>query len=185
MTAPRRPRKPPQPLDPARLEELALAYVGRFATTRAKLTSYLRRKLAEKGWAGAGLPEVEPLAERLARLGYLDDSAFALAKARTLGQRGYGERRVDLALRQAGVDERDGAPAKAVANSGATAAAIRYAQRRRIGPFAAQQVDLKGRARALSAMIRAGHPFDIARRLVDLPPEPEVDPEALRKSLRE
>ena len=182
MTDRRPPRKPPRPLDAARLEELAVAYVGRFATTRAKLAQYLRRKIAEKGWEAPRPPEIEELVEKLARLDYVDDAAFALAKARSLGQRGYGERRVDLALRQAGVDDHDGAPAKAMATTGATAAAIRYAQRRRLGPFAHEPADPKRRARALSAMIRAGHGFDLARRLIDLPPDPHIDFETLRQS---
>ncbi len=180
-------RKPPpkaaRPLDAGKLEELAVAYVGRFATTRAKLAQYLRRKIAEKGWGAPRPPEIELLVEKLVRLNYVDDAAFALAKARSLGQRGYGERRVDLALRQAGVGEQDGAPAKAMATTGAAAAAIRYAQRRRIGPFASEVPDPKRRARALSAMIRAGHSFDLARRLIDLPPDPEVEIDALNQSL--
>lgn len=180
----RTPRKPPRPLDPARLEELAIFYVGRFATTRAKLRQYLRRKLVERGWEAAHPADIEPLVEKLAKLGYVDDAAFAMSKARSLGQRGYGERRVDVALRQAGVGDDDGAPAKALATDGATAAAIRYAQRRRLGPFASQAPDQKLRARALSAMIRAGHNFDIARRLIDLPPDPEADIEALNQSFR-
>ena len=161
-----------------------MAYVGRFATTRAKLAVYLRRKISEKGWEAPRPPEIAPLVERLARLGYIDDAAFALAKARALGQRGYGERRVDLALRQAGVEDDDGAPAKAMANNGATAAAIRYAQRRRLGPFAPEQADRKQRERALSAMIRAGHNFDLARRLIDLSPDPTIDIDALNQSFR-
>nr|AHN97798.1 hypothetical protein [uncultured bacterium lac82] len=177
-------RKPPRPLDPARLEELAVGYVGRFATTRAKLAQYLLRKLREKGWEGPRPPDIDPLVEKLARLGYVDDAAYALSKARSLGQRGYGERRVDMALRQAGVEESDGAPAKALASAGAAAAAIRYAQRRRLGPFAPQAVDRKQRDRALSAMIRAGHDFDLARRLIDLPPDPAADIESLNQSFR-
>ena len=34
-----------------------VAYVGRFATTRAKLAHYLLRKLREKGWEGARPPD--------------------------------------------------------------------------------------------------------------------------------
>ena len=161
-----------------------MAYVGRFATTRAKLRQYLRRKLAEKGWEASSPPELEPLVEKLAKLGYVDDAAFAMSKARSLGQRGYGERRVDMALRQAGVGDDDGAPAKALATGGAVDAAIRYAQRRRLGPFASQAPDEKIRRRALSAMIRAGHSFDIARRLIDLPPDPNVEIDALNQSFR-
>ena len=36
-----------KPLDASRLDELALAYVARFATSRAKLLRYLGRKLRE------------------------------------------------------------------------------------------------------------------------------------------
>ena len=160
-----------------------MAYVGRFATTRAKLATYLRRKIMEKGWDAPQAPAIEPLVERLAALGYIDDAAFALSRARSLGARGYGERRVDQALRQAGVDEADGAPAKEAASDGATAAAIRYAQRRRLGPFALERPDPKARDRALSAMIRAGHRFDLARRLIDLAPDGEADPVMVEQSL--
>lgn len=161
-----------------------MAYVGRFATTRAKLAQFLVRKLREKGWEASRPPDIEGLVERLAQLGYVDDAAFALSKARALGQRGYGERRVDQALRQAGVDEEAGAPAKALATQGATAAAIRYAQRRRLGPFAPEAGDRKQRDRALSAMIRAGHDFDLARRIIELPPDPAVDIVALNQAFR-
>ncbi len=160
-----------------------MAYVGRFATSRAKLASYLRRKIKEKGWDAAQPPDIEPLVERLARLGYIDDAAFALSKARALGRRGFGERRVDLALRQAGIAHADSAPAMDVASASAAAAAIRYAQRRRIGPFALASPDPKDRARALSGMIRAGHGFDLSRRLVDLPPDRDADPDTLEQSL--
>ncbi len=158
-------------------------YVGRFATTRAKLSTYLRRKLHERGWESTRDPDVPALIERLADLGYIDDAAFALSKARTLGQRGYGERRVDQALREAGISEDDGAPAKAIAVDDAVDSAIRYAQRRRIGPFASERPDPKGRDRALSAMIRAGHRFDLARRLVDLAPDGAADRENVAQTL--
>ena len=183
MTDRQHSRKPPRPLDAARLEELAVFYVGRFATTRAKLGQYLRRKIKEKGWDGERPPEVEALVEKFARLNYVDDAAYALSKARSLGQRGYGERRVNVALRQAGVGEQDGAPAKEMATTGATAAAIRYAQRRKIGPFASEAPDPKGRTRALSAMIRAGHSFDLAMQLVDLPPDPDLEIDGLNQLL--
>ena len=37
-----------KPLDAARLDELALAYVARFATSRAKLLRYLARKVRDR-----------------------------------------------------------------------------------------------------------------------------------------
>ncbi|HEU0135589.1 MAG TPA: RecX family transcriptional regulator, partial [Allosphingosinicella sp.] len=69
-----RPDKRPRPaLDGDGLERLGLFYAGRYATTRAKLAAYLRRKLKERGWSGEGEPPVERLVERFASLGYVDD----------------------------------------------------------------------------------------------------------------
>ena len=78
----RNPRKPRPPLDAAKLDELALSYVGRFATSRAKLINYVKRKLRERGWDGDGEPPLDALADRLVQLGYVDDRAYALSKAR-------------------------------------------------------------------------------------------------------
>ena len=74
---------------PARLNELALAYVGRFATTRAKLRDYLQRKVRERGWDGAAAPDSRH-GRALRRDGYVDDEAYALSKSRSLTGRGYG-----------------------------------------------------------------------------------------------
>ena len=81
-------RKPRPPLDASKLDELALHYVGRFATSRSKLLSYLRRKLRERGWEGESEPDLDGLAGKLVRLGYVDDRAYAVSKARSLTSRG-------------------------------------------------------------------------------------------------
>jgi regulatory protein len=177
--AARRPRKPRPPLTAATLDELALHYVGRFATSRSKLTTYLKRKLRERGWDGEAEPDLDALAGKLARLGYVDDRAYAVSKARSLTSRGYGERRVGQALTLAGIREDDGADARLLAQSEAVESALRFARRRSIGPFANARPDPRERERALSAMVRAGHRFGLARAIVDLEPGAETDPEAL------
>jgi regulatory protein len=45
---------------------------------------------------------VERLVERLSELGYIDDRAFAEARGSAFQRRGYGERRLDQALRPQG-----------------------------------------------------------------------------------
>src|SRR4051812_32867339 len=95
------PRQPRPPLDEDQLNGLMLAYVARFATSRAKLAFYLSRKVRERGWAGDGEPPVEALVAKAARAGFVDDAAFALSKVRSLTARGYGERRVGQALHAA------------------------------------------------------------------------------------
>src|SRR3546814_5077522 len=80
---------------------------------------------------------VQTCALPISSLGYVDDAAFAASRAASLSRRGYGQRRVDQALHAAGIEEADAAPAKEQASAGAMAAALRFAQRRRLGPYAA------------------------------------------------
>jgi regulatory protein len=165
-----RKRRERPPLDRAGLEQAALFYAGRYATTRARLRAYLARKLRERGWAGPGEPQIEPLVERLAGLGYVDDRAFAAARGAALGRRGFGERRVGDALRAAGIEEEDAAEARKAARDGAYEAARRFAERKRIGPFAAVEPDRAGREKALAAMLRAGHLLEHAKRFANARP---------------
>ena len=153
-------------MNASRLEELALAYVARFATTQAKLRAYLVRKLRERGWAEDGAPPVEAVVARYVEAGYVDDAAWARMKAGSLLRRGYGARRVGEALGQAGVAEdlrADVRPGEVEARR----AALVLARRRRFGPFAMTPPDRPARDKQVAAMLRAGHPLDIARRIVD------------------
>ena len=169
------------PLNQRRLDELALRYVGRYATTRGKLRTYLARKLRERGWSGDAEPDVEAIAERFAELGYIDDAAYALNKSQALAGRGYGKRRLTEKLRAAGVDEASSESARAHADSQALAAALRFAERRRIGPFAGAPVaDPRQRDKAVAAMVRAGHGFTLARAIVGMRPGEDIDDDALR-----
>jgi regulatory protein len=172
-------RKPRPPLDEAKLNDLALSYVGRFATTRAKLRAYLARKVRERGWDDSRNADIDGLAERFAAQGYIDDEAYALSKSRALTGRGYGPRRVEQSLRVAGVDESDTGAARQHAKEDCVEAALRFAERRRIGPFASDAGDRPARERAMAAMIRAGHGFGLSRAIVELPPGEPIDRLAL------
>ncbi len=158
MTALRKSR----PLDSAALEALALRYVERYATTRAKLSSYLKRKLRERGWAGEDVADVAAIVEKMARLRYVDDASFADMRARGLLARGYGARRVDQALMAAGVEE--GLRRTVSAGVDGRSAALAYARRRRFGAYAGTGTpDPVTARRQLAAMLRAGHSIADAR----------------------
>jgi len=175
----RGPRQPRPPLEEDKLNELMLAYVAKFATSRAKLAAYLSRKLRERGWAGSGEAPVKELVAKAERLGFVDDAAFALGKARALTARGYGERRVGQALHAAGIGEEDGEAARSHAQTDRVEAAIRFARRRRLGPFAPSRADPKTFEKQLAAMIRAGHGLRLAKAMLMLAPGAEVDRQAL------
>jgi regulatory protein len=170
-----RSRRPRPPLDQAGLQELALRYVGKYATTRAKLRSYLQRKIEERGWEGDRSADLEGLANRFAGLGYIDDASYALAQSRSLSGRGYGKRRLADKLRMAGVEDVDGTAANEHADVEAVSAALRFAERRRLGPFANEPAERPTREKWIAAMVRAGHSFGLAKAIAALPPSEKVD----------
>lgn len=161
-----RERRPPPPLGPAKLEELALAYVARFATSAAKVEQYLGRKLRERGWEGDRSPDPRAIVERFVELGYIDDEAWARAKGGSLLRRGYGVRRVDQTLGAAGIDEAIRNDVRA-GEADQRRAALAYAARRRVGPWGSAGPDRAAREKQIAAMLRAGHGFDAARAVVD------------------
>ena len=174
-------RKPRPPLNEEQLRELALTYVGRFATTRAKLGAYLARKIRERGWAAERPADIEAIVERMSELGYVDDAAYALSKSRSLTARGYGERRVSQSLRAAGIGDEDAEPAHEHARAEAVEAALQFARRRRIGPYGDGSTDRQQLERQLAAMIRAGHSFSLAKAILSLEPGMKVSIEILEE----
>ena len=167
-------RKPPPPLDAAALERLALRYVERFATTRGKLTQYLNRKIRERGWDGEAA-DPEGLAERMVGLGYVNDRAFGEARAAAMARKGLGMRRITGLFRQAGIGAEDAeALAPAIADR-ARDAALTFARRKRIGPFAMEPAERVLREKHIAAMIRAGHEFALSRRIVMMEPGDPTD----------
>jgi regulatory protein len=164
----------PNPLDPAKLNELALAYAARFATSAGKLRTYLRRKVALRGWAGeddAPPADIDGVVARMVGAGYVDDEAFARARGSGLLRRGYGARRIDETLRAAGVDEDVRGSARGSERE-RREAALTMARKRGFGPFSrtaqpGQRLDPAAREKQIAAMLRAGHPLASARKLVD------------------
>ena len=168
--ATKRARPLSKPLDAARLEELALTYVARFATSAAKLHRYLKNKLRERGWEGENEPDLARLVGRYVELGYVDDASFARNRTGGLLRRGYGERRVREALREAGIDEAIREQTRP-GEGAARRAALTLARKRGFGPFGREPIDRARREKQIAAMLRAGHPLDSAREMVDAPSE--------------
>ena len=168
--------KATRPLDVARLNELALAYVARFATSAGRLSAYLGRKLREHGWADDTAPDVPALVASMVERGYVDDAGFALARGAGMMRRGYGARRIAQTLTRDGIE-----PPLVVQASGTEQerrlAALAFAQRRRLGPFGRGsaengdrghgRLDPAMRTRQVAAMMRAGHPMSAAWALID------------------
>jgi regulatory protein len=164
-----RPRRKARPLDPARLEELALVYVARFAASAAKVESYLIRKIRERGWEADKPADPAALVEKFVAAGYIDDEAYARAKSGGLLRRGYGPRRVDQALGAAGIAPELREDVRA-GEGEERRAAVAFAARRRLGPWSREpslRDDRDARQKQFAAMVRAGHGFDAARAVIE------------------
>lgn len=131
------------------------------------------------------------LAQEFEDLGYLSDTGYAQMRANGLASRGYGHRRIEQDLRANGIDDTVRGALLRISNAGEDdassgthlepvdrkAAAITFARRKRIGPYAPSLTEPEIRRKQLAQMLRAGHDYDIARKLVDA--APNSDPETL------
>lgn len=170
-------KKPAPPLNDERLRGLALHYVGKYATTRSKLGTYLARKIRERGWDGERHTDIEALVEQFAELGYVNDAHFAGARSRSFVSRGYGQRRLDEDLRASGITDGDAGEAKEYMAESAFLSAMNFARRKRIGPYASVVASPDKQTKQLQAFLRAGHGFEIARRFVRAEPGEELTDE--------
>jgi regulatory protein len=161
-------RKRAQPLDEERLRALALAYVGRYATSCARLVGYLNRKIAERGWSDEGTPPVDAIVMQFQTLGYVDDEAFAKTRSESLLRRGYGPNRLKVSLRVSGIGTDIIDRAAAVDDENALAAAMVFARRKRIGPYAKEPITQDNRQKMIAALLRAGHSYDVSRKILAL-----------------
>lgn len=173
-------RKKKRPLNHKGLRDFALRYVARYATSSRKLANYLHRKIRERGWQDAdnAKPDqsVDELVAYCTEKGFVNDALYAEQKARDLTLRGYGRRRVDDMLYIAGIDDEDSNEAKRIAGAQRWHAALVFARRKRIGPFAGTGfVNTADRGadqrkiidKHIASMLRAGHELDIARTIAE------------------
>jgi regulatory protein len=176
-------------LDEAALRELALDYLARYGGTAAAVSRILDRRIHR--WAQALLAAEAPDREAilaqaaalkeagarvvaaLATIGAVNDAAFAESRARRLRRSGRSRRAVLAHLGAKGVGAAAAGEAAPEDEAAELAAALIFARRRRVGPFAREaqeENEPQDRARILMAFGRAGFSGAIARRALDSEP---------------
>jgi len=174
-------------LDEATLREAGLTYIARYGGTAAALTRALDRRI--RRWAEALLAAEEPDREAIAaqtavfrelarkvvlslgELGAVDDAAFAESRARRLRRSGRSRRAVLAHLGGKGVAADLATAAVPEDEAAELAAALAFARRRRVGPFARDNAaDEESRDRILAAFGRAGFSGGVARQALDCDP---------------
>jgi regulatory protein len=182
------PARPPKPVTPARLENAALRYLERFASSAASLRRVLMRRV-ERSVAGHGTDReeaagwVEALIARYTQSGLLDDAGYAAMRTGSLHRRGASTRQIRETLAAKGVSRETTAAALerlAEDESGDLdrRAAATLAKRRRLGPYRSAETRADHRDKDLAALGRAGFDYETARFVVDA-----ESPEALAGDL--
>jgi regulatory protein len=173
-----RARASARPLTAASLENAALHYLSRFASSSGNLRRVLMRKVARaardggEGDAAAGARMVEALIARYLEKGLLNDRAYAAQTASSLARRGASRFSIKGKLAQKGVDAEIAAEAIAALEEPGTselAAACALVRRRRLGPYRAPGKRAEFRAKDLASLARAGFGVDLARRVLTAP----------------
>jgi regulatory protein len=182
--ADRRPRR----LAITDLDQIALDYLARFATTRKRVQDMLTRRIRRSAHFHGDDPAemlaaIPAVIEKLERNRFLDDQAFAGMKAASLTRRGTSRKQIGAKLAQLGInqDMQGAAMEGLAAEFGDTeeAAAIAYAKRRRLGRYRARHIAGEQRLvqarRDLSAMARAGFSFALAKRVLGSADDIDID----------
>lgn len=126
---------------------------------------------------------IDAISARFREVSLLDDTKFAESRAKTLRRAGRSRRAITAHLRIKGVDSKTTAEAVPEDARIELDAALAFARKRRIGPFAKEEVDRTGKQKALAAMARAGFGWSVSERALGMDRE-EAD-ECLRLGVLE
>ena len=177
-------RRPPTKISASYLENAALHYLERYSSSRANLRRVLMRKVDRSlaHWGGErddAVQLVDAAIAKLARLGYVDDGAYAETKVRSLHRKGASRRLIAANLGAKGVEADTIAAALATLEGDSDlAAALALARRRRLGPFRPADKRADFRARDMAALGRAGFAWETVRKIIEAD-----DPDSLRDDL--
>jgi regulatory protein len=165
--------KPPARLTPESLNQAALFYLGRYASSSGNLRQVLLRKIqrSTRHYGDDPAPLIAAIDGVVAHYvgsGAVNDALYAETQTRKLRRRGGSGRIILQRLAAKGI------PADIIAQTAPElkdasedrAAAILFARRRRLGPFRQSARD-ENRQRDMAALGRAGFDYQVATAIVD------------------
>lgn len=180
MPAKTTPRRPPkEPLGEV-LRATALAYLERFPASAARTRQVLERRirrycsLVPEADPATYVEAIPPLIDSLRAGGYIDDSAYAKGLRASLARKGVPARVAAQKMRTKGIapDLVDATFAQDIAQEGPQEhlCALRFARRKKLGPFAAHGRE-KPFEKAMAAFARAGFDYETAARIMKMDPD--------------
>ena len=176
---PYRQGKKPKPVTPERLNNAAIAYMGRFSTTAANLRRVLLRRVQK---AEDMEPErkaelarhIDGLIEKYQAMGYLDDRTYIEGKMVSLRRAGASKRAIGMKLMIKGAAREDIATALSADEESDEVAAWIFARRKKLGPYRDDDIRHDFRQKDMAAMGRAGFDYQTARGVIDAVAPPDT-----------
>ncbi len=173
---PEKGRKPPKRITATYLHNAGLYYLQRFSSSSANFRKVMMRKIDRSCAAHADLnrEECKKLLEsqitRFQEAGLLNDAAYSRGMVDSLRRRGLSARMIHAKLQSKGMGREEIEKALATYDETASedpeiAAALKFARRKKIGPFAKGPQEPQ---KSLAAMARAGFTYETARRVLEM-----------------
>jgi regulatory protein len=160
-------KKIPKKVTKSYLENSALYYLQRYATSSANLRRVMMRKV-NKSCRHHGedpakyIPLLDDMLARYAASGLLNDESYARAQTQTLRRAGKSAQAIAAKLASKGLSREDAAHALDAVDETEDAelqAAIRLARKKKLGAG--------DRKKELAALGRAGFSYDVAKKALD------------------
>lgn len=177
-------QRPPARITRAYLLRASSRYLERWFAPRAHLHQLMMRRVRRSAaHHGDDLDELEPILaevlDHLERIGALNDAAFAEGKAQSLIRSGLPERAIRQKLAQKSLPseliEQQLAARRDAAEDPELDAALRYARRRRLGPWSTSPASADRPRRDLARMARAGFPYGVVQQVIALSTSQEAE----------
>lgn len=172
-------QRKPRKITPSYLENSALFYLQRYATSVENFHQVMKRKidrscLFHEEAPAQHYPLINDLIEKFKRAGLLDDNVYAQSKARSLRRKGSSTRMIEQTLRTKGVDDVtiDHAITETDTELGFTnkdpdfESAKAYIKRRRLGIYRKRKDD-RSDQKDLASLARAGYSYYMAKKALD------------------
>lgn len=159
-------KKTVKKITPRRLKNIALFYLKRFESSTENLRNVLQRRINTYAKENpqfdkpAAYNWIEDILQDFTRLHYLDDYRFAEIKIRGYLTAGKPERYIKIKLREKGIAENIITEILAVQDYDPLQAALKLAQKKRIGPYRNSDARKEFRQKDMGTLIRAGFDYD-------------------------
>lgn len=170
--APRK-RRQQKKITPQRLKNIGLYYLQRFETSKAGLRSVLLRRIdayarENLGWnKEEACKAAEDIISEFERMHYIDDSRYAEMKVRDYLSAGKPARYIAGKLKAKGISEADINSVLEQQEYDQQAMALKFAKRKKIGPYRAEEERREFRQKDMAALVRAGFDYDVVCEVLD------------------